>query len=140
VETVFGRQGRNRRDNILRQGLPSVHFSAQPDRGVIENNVSTDGQIAINRQIDVRELRVNAHTIVCGRSAITNRVRASVWAFTHALANVDLAVETLFSITPVSEPFCHRNHPTDPSIPQKVLTIGRRVDEGEPLSCGQRSY
>jgi len=63
--------------------------------------VSTDGQIAINRQIDVRELRVNAHTIVCGRSAITNRVRASVWAFTHALANVDLAVETLFSITPV---------------------------------------
>jgi len=44
---------------------------------------------------------VNAHTIVCGRSAITNRVRASVWAFTHALANVDLAVETLFSITPV---------------------------------------
>jgi len=70
-------------------------------RGVIENNVSTDGQIAINRQIDVRELRVNAHTIVCGRSAITNRVRASVWAFTHALANVDLAVETLLSITPV---------------------------------------
>jgi len=71
-------------------------------RGVIENNVSTDGQIAINRQIDVRELRVNANTIVCGRSAITNRVRvrASVWAFTHALANVDLAVETLFSITP----------------------------------------
>jgi len=65
-------------------------------RGVIENNVSTDGQI------DVRELRVNAHTIVCGRSAITNRVRASVWAFTHALANVELAVETLFSITPVS--------------------------------------
>jgi hypothetical protein len=48
-------------------------------RGVyIENNDSTDGQIAINRQIDVRELRVNAHTIVCGRSAITNRVRASV--------------------------------------------------------------
>jgi len=57
--------------------------------------------MAINRQIDDRELRVNAHTIVCGRSAITNRVRASVWAFTHALANVDLAVETLFSITPV---------------------------------------
>ena len=45
---------------------------------------------------------MNAHTIVCGRPAITNRVRASVWAFTHALANVDLAVETLFSITPVS--------------------------------------
>ncbi len=73
--------------------LPSA-----PDTGVIENNVSTDGQIAINRQIDVRELRVNAHTIVCGRSAITNRVRASVWAFAHALANVDLAVETLFSM------------------------------------------
>jgi hypothetical protein len=70
--------------------------------GCIENNVSTDGQIAINRQIDVCELRVNARTIVCGRSAITNRVRASVWALTHALANVDLAVETLFSITPVS--------------------------------------
>ena len=47
-------------------------------RGVIENNDSTDGQIAINRQIDVRELRVNAHTMVCGRSAITNRVRSSV--------------------------------------------------------------
>jgi hypothetical protein len=73
-------------------------------RGVIENNVSTDGQIAINRQIDVRELRVNAHTIDCGRSAMTNRVRASVWVFSHALANVDLAVETLFSITPVCHP------------------------------------
>jgi hypothetical protein len=47
-------------------------------QGVIENNVSTDGQIGINRQIDIRELRVNAHTIVCGRSAITNRVCASV--------------------------------------------------------------
>jgi len=46
--------------------------------GVIENKHSTDGQIAINRQIDVRGLRVNAHTMVCGRSAITNRVRASV--------------------------------------------------------------
>jgi len=46
---------------------------------------------------------VNAHTTVCGRSAITNRVRASVWAFTHALANVDLAVETLFPITPVRD-------------------------------------
>jgi len=52
-------------------------------RGVIENNVSTDGQIAINRQIDVRELRVNARTIDCGRSAITNRVRASVWVFIY---------------------------------------------------------
>jgi hypothetical protein len=47
-------------------------------RGIIENKHSTDGQIAINRQIDVRELRVNAHAMVCGRSAITNRVRASV--------------------------------------------------------------
>jgi hypothetical protein len=28
--------------------------------GVVENKHSTDGQIAINRQIDVRELRVNA--------------------------------------------------------------------------------
>ena len=72
-------------------------------RGLIENNVSTDGQIAINRQIDVRELRVNAHTMVCGWSAITNRVRASVWAFTHTLANVDLAVECLFSITPLQD-------------------------------------
>jgi hypothetical protein len=67
-----------------------------------------DGQIAVNRQIDVRELRVNAHTIVCGRSAITNRVRASVWAFTHALANVDLAVETLFSITTGLRPLCRK--------------------------------
>ena len=44
---------------------------------------------------------MNAHTIFCSRSAITNRVCASVWAFTHTLANVDLAVETLFSISPV---------------------------------------
>jgi len=49
-----------------------VELKSGRDRGVIENNVSTDGQIAINRQIDVRELRVIAHTIVCGRSAITN--------------------------------------------------------------------
>jgi hypothetical protein len=49
-----------------------------PDRGVIENNYSTDGLIAKNRQIDVRELRVNAHTMVCGWSAITNRARAYV--------------------------------------------------------------
>jgi len=41
-------------------------------------NVSTVDQIAINRQIDVRELRVNAHTMVCDWSAITSRVRASV--------------------------------------------------------------
>ena len=46
--------------------------------GVIEDKHSTDGQIAIHRQIDVREQRVNANTMVCGRSAITNRVRASV--------------------------------------------------------------
>jgi len=77
-------------------------------RGVIENIVSPDGQIAINRQIDVRELRVNAHAIVCGRSAIAHRVRASVWAFTHALANVDLAVETLFSRNPVRHPLTPR--------------------------------
>jgi len=38
----------------------------------------SDDQIAKNRQIDVRELRVNAQTMVCGRSAITNRVRLSV--------------------------------------------------------------
>ena len=44
---------------------------------------------------------MNAHRIVCGRSAITNRVLASVWAFTHTLENVNLAVETLFPITPV---------------------------------------
>ena len=36
-------------------GLALIHFSAEPDTGVIENNVSTDGQIAINRKIDVRE-------------------------------------------------------------------------------------
>jgi hypothetical protein len=58
--------------------VPRTPNGGAPDRGVIENNDSTDGQIAINRQIDVRELRVNADTIVCGRSAITNRVRASV--------------------------------------------------------------
>jgi hypothetical protein len=46
--------------------------------GVSENNYSTDGQIAINRQIDVRKMRVNAHTMVCGRSVMTNRVRSSV--------------------------------------------------------------
>ena len=80
---------------------PARRFSGPYGRGVVENNVSTDGQIAINRQIDVRELTVNAHTTVCGRSTITNRVRASVWAFHHALANVDVAVETLSSITPV---------------------------------------
>jgi hypothetical protein len=89
----------------VREAIPRVFteapaFRPAPRRGVIENNYSTDGQIAINRQIDVRELRVNAHTMVCGRSAITNRVRAYVWAFTHTLANVDLAVEYLFSITP----------------------------------------
>jgi hypothetical protein len=59
---------------LVLQKSPQRH----PYRGVIENNYSTDGQIAINRQIDVRELRVNAHTTVCGRSAITNRVRSSV--------------------------------------------------------------
>jgi hypothetical protein len=45
---------------------------------VIENKQSTDGQIDITRQLDDNELRVNAHTMVCGWSAITNRVRASV--------------------------------------------------------------
>jgi hypothetical protein len=45
---------------------------------VIENKHSTDVQIAINRQIDVRELRVNPNTMVCGRSANTNRIGASV--------------------------------------------------------------
>ena len=41
--------------------------------------------------------------MVSGRSAITNRFRTYVCAFTHTLANVDLAVavETLISITPV---------------------------------------
>jgi len=58
--------------------------TSRPGRGVIENNYSTDGQIAINRQIDVRGLRVKAHTMVYGWSAITNRVRASVWAFTQS--------------------------------------------------------
>jgi len=43
---------------------------------------------------------VHVHTIVCSRSAITNRARASVWAFAHTLTNVDLAVETLFSNNP----------------------------------------
>ena len=103
---------------MQRKYPPGVQFTIQgpmyqpsqsinhPRQGGYWINILTDGQIAKNHQIDVRELRVkpvNAHTIVCGRSAITNRVRASVWAFTHTLANIDLAVETLFSITPVPE-------------------------------------
>jgi hypothetical protein len=50
--------------------------------------------------------------MVCGRSAITNRVRASVCAFTHTLANVDLAIECLFSITPVSGVAMNSTHDT----------------------------
>ena len=83
------------------RGELTARGTSRQGRGVIENNYSTDGQIAINRQTDIRELRVNAHTMVCGWSAITNRIRAFIWAFTHSFANVDLAVEKLFSITPV---------------------------------------
>ena len=66
------------RSVMMNVGTSAPAAQGRPGRGVIENNDSTDGQIAINRQIDVRELRVNAHTMVCGRSAITNRVRSSV--------------------------------------------------------------
>jgi len=55
----------------------SHHRFLSQGMGAIENKHSTDGQIAINRQIDVRELRVNAHPMVCSRSAITNRFRSS---------------------------------------------------------------
>jgi len=52
-----GREVSRRRANTRAdgwQGLPLVHFSAQPDTRVVENNVSTDVQSAMQRELDVR--------------------------------------------------------------------------------------
>jgi hypothetical protein len=65
VSSVAAHQGLANRSGF------SWHFSSY-DTGVIENIVSTDSQMVMNRQMDGCDAEGNAHTMAGGRSAITN--------------------------------------------------------------------